>query len=216
MLKDDYHEVRLNIISKLNSNTTNAIGIDMLSYHLLPAIVELAEDKQWRVRLAIIEYIPALAVELGSGFFDEKLSNLCLSWLRDEVYAIREAASINLKNIIEAFGAQWSLKNIIPYVLELSKHSNYLFRITAALAISKLALASGPEIIEKNLIPTLSTMASDPVPNVRFNVAKAIKSIIPALDANIVETEIKPILNRFSEDKDLDVKKFGESASLLV
>lgn len=28
---------------------------------LLPAIVELAEDTKWRVRLAIIEYMPLLA-----------------------------------------------------------------------------------------------------------------------------------------------------------
>jgi len=36
----------------------------MLAQHLMPAIVELAEDRQWRVRLAIIEFIPLLAAEL--------------------------------------------------------------------------------------------------------------------------------------------------------
>jgi hypothetical protein len=40
------------------------IGIDLLSQSLLPAIVELASDKQWRVRLAIIENIPLLAAQL--------------------------------------------------------------------------------------------------------------------------------------------------------
>jgi serine/threonine-protein phosphatase 2A regulatory subunit A len=40
------------------------IGIELLSQSLLPAIVELAEDRQWRVRLAIIEYIPLLASQL--------------------------------------------------------------------------------------------------------------------------------------------------------
>ena len=37
------------------------IGIQQLSQSLLPAIVELAEDTKWRVRLAIIEYMPLLA-----------------------------------------------------------------------------------------------------------------------------------------------------------
>lgn len=46
-------------------NDGNAvIGIELLSQSLLPAIVELAEDRQWRVRLAIIEYIPLLASQL--------------------------------------------------------------------------------------------------------------------------------------------------------
>ena len=37
------------------------IGVQQLSQSLLPAIVELAEDTKWRVRLAIIEYMPLLA-----------------------------------------------------------------------------------------------------------------------------------------------------------
>ncbi|KAH0678164.1 hypothetical protein KY284_019249 [Solanum tuberosum] len=60
------------------------IGIDLLSQSLLPAIVELAEDRHWRVRLAIIEYIPLLASQLGVGFFDDKLGTLCMQWLQDE------------------------------------------------------------------------------------------------------------------------------------
>ena len=40
------------------------IGIGQLSQSLLPAIVELAEDAKWRVRLAIIEYMPLLAEQL--------------------------------------------------------------------------------------------------------------------------------------------------------
>ena len=46
------------------------IGIDLLAQSLLPAIEELAEDKHWRVRLAIIEYIPLLASQLGADFFE--------------------------------------------------------------------------------------------------------------------------------------------------
>ena len=37
-----------------------------LSQSILPAIVELAEDQKWRVRLAIIEYMPLLAGQLVS------------------------------------------------------------------------------------------------------------------------------------------------------
>ena len=44
------------------------IGISELSQSLLPAIMELAEDSKWRVRLAIIEYMPLLAGQLVSFF----------------------------------------------------------------------------------------------------------------------------------------------------
>jgi len=43
------------------------IGVKQLSQSILPAIVELAEDQKWRVRLAIIEYMPLLAGQLVSS-----------------------------------------------------------------------------------------------------------------------------------------------------
>lgn len=61
-------EVRLNIISNLDC-VNEVIGIRQLSQSLLPAIVELAEDAKWRVRLAIIEYMPLLAGQLVSVGF---------------------------------------------------------------------------------------------------------------------------------------------------
>ncbi len=66
MLRDECPEVRLNIISNLDC-VNQVIGIHQLSQSLLPAILELAEDPKWRVRLAIIEYMPLLAGQLVSN-----------------------------------------------------------------------------------------------------------------------------------------------------
>ena len=62
--------MRLNIISTLDV-VNKVIGISQLTETLLPAILELAEDKKWRVRLAIIEYMPLLAEQLVSGWAAE-------------------------------------------------------------------------------------------------------------------------------------------------
>lgn len=133
-----------------------------LSQSLLPAIVELAEDSKWRVRLAIIEYMPLLAGQLGVEFFDEKLNSLCMTWLVDHgkllllsflvvflhvmvswyviclisVYAIREAATLNLKKLVEKFGPDWAQKTVIPKVLAMSRDQNYLHRMTCLFCIN--------------------------------------------------------------------------------
>lgn len=135
LLKDEFSDVRLNLISKLEM-VNNVIGIDRLSQALLPAIMELAEDKQWRVRQAIIEYIPLLATQLGVQFFDDKLGNLCMSWLGDTVFSIREAATINLKKLTDVFGVDWARTTIIPKVLQMGEHPNYLYRMTTIFAIT--------------------------------------------------------------------------------
>ncbi|MBE7181495.1 MAG: HEAT repeat domain-containing protein [Terriglobus roseus] len=135
MLKDEFPDVRLGIISKLES-VNAVIGIELLSQSLLPAIVQLAEDKNWRVRLAIIQYVPLLASQLGVKFFDEKLSSLCMSWLGDTVFSIREASTNNLKNLTEVFGVDWATEAIVPKVMAMGQHPNYLYRMTTCFAVS--------------------------------------------------------------------------------
>merc|ERR1719348_2167442 len=173
---------------------------------LLPAIVELAEDTKWRVRLAIIEYMPLLAGQLGVEFFNEKLSTLCMAWLVDHVFAIREAASLNLKKLVEKFGNEWAQSNVIPKVLAMARDTNYLHRMTCLFCVNVLIDAVSAEIITKQLLPTVVSLGSDTVPNVRFNVAKSVQKMSPSLDASTIEGDVKPLLNKLQTDTDIDVK----------
>jgi len=211
LLKDDNPEVRLNVIGKLSS-VTPVLGLEQLSQHLLPAIVELAEDRQWRVRLSIIEYIPLLAEHLGVDFFNDKLGSLSMSWLNDCVFSIREAGTNNLKKLVEAFGQEWAVEHIIPKVVELTKHTNYLYRTTPLFAITTLSSVFPPDVISVKLLPLALDLTNDGVPNIRFNACKTLQSLIPSLDAALVESKVKPILNKLLEDKDRDVRYFAALA----
>jgi serine/threonine-protein phosphatase 2A regulatory subunit A len=54
-----------------------------------------------QVRLAIIEHIPFLASQMGVAFFEERLAKMCITWLADSVYTIREAAIENLRKLTQ-------------------------------------------------------------------------------------------------------------------
>ncbi|KAF5403649.1 hypothetical protein PHET_02401 [Paragonimus heterotremus] len=84
------------------------MGVTQLIHSLLPATVELVSDTRWRVRLAIIEYMPLLANQLGLQCFNDRLASLCRGWLIDDVYAIREAAVTNLRKSMDQFGIEWA------------------------------------------------------------------------------------------------------------
>lgn len=212
LLKDEFPEVRLNIISRLEA-VNKVIGIDLLSQSLLPAIVELAEDRQWRVRLAIIEYIPLLAKQLGKEFFNERLSNLCMTWLGDCVFSIREAATDNLRQLTETFGVEWAQETIIPKVLSMCRHPNYLYRMTTLFAINVLAPVVGNDVIVNTILPVVTEMARDNVANVRFNVAKTLELLTKYItDKGVVASKIVPILNSLDDDSDKDVKYFAHKA----
>ncbi|KAL2753624.1 hypothetical protein ACRALDRAFT_2029407 [Sodiomyces alcalophilus JCM 7366] len=237
MLKDEFPEVRLHIISKLEL-VNEVIGIDLLSQSLLPAIIQLAEDKQWRVRLAIIEYIPLLASQLGVQFFDEKLSDLCMSWLGDTVFSIREAATHNLKKLTEVFGVEWANEAIIPKVMAMGNHPNYLYRMTTCFAISTLAPVVSMDVIAGSILPQLlDKLADDDIPNIRFNVAKTYGVLIDVLrrlpeegtiyslekegvsfspsprGMELIQTRILPKLEQLQKDDDVDVRYFATTAA---
>merc|ERR1712191_9681 len=114
---------------------------------------------KWRVRLAIIEYMPLLAGQLGVEFFDEKLNTLCMAWLVDHVYAIREAATNNLKKLVEKFGVEWAQSTVIPKVLAMARDQNYLHRMTCLFCINVLSEACGADVTGKVLLPTVISMA---------------------------------------------------------
>ncbi|KTF92215.1 hypothetical protein cypCar_00008489 [Cyprinus carpio] len=199
-LKDECPEVRLNIISNLDC-VNEVIGIRQLSQSLLPAIVELAEDAKWR----------------GVEFFDEKLNSLCMAWLIDHVFAIREAATCNLMKLVEKFGAEWAQNTIVPKVLGMANDSNYLHRMTTLFCINALSGVCGQEITTKHMLPVVLKMSTDQVANVRFNVARCLQKIGPVLDSSALQAEVKPVLEKLATDQDMDVKYFAlEAISVLA
>merc|ERR1739845_235890 len=109
---------------------------------------------------------PLLAGQLGVEFFDDKLNALCMTWLIDHVYAIREAATNNLKKLVEKFGTDWAQQTIIPKVIAMSRDQNYLHRMTCLFCINVLAESCGAEVTERLMLPTILTMATDLVANV--------------------------------------------------
>jgi len=59
-----------------------------------------------------------------------------MSWLTDHVFAIREAATNNLKKLVEKFGRDWAQNTVLPKVIQLARDQNYLYRMTCLFAIN--------------------------------------------------------------------------------
>lgn len=59
-----------------------------------------------------------------------------MSWLGDTVFSIREASTQNLKKLTEVFGVEWANEAIVPKVMAMGQHPNYLYRMTTCFAVS--------------------------------------------------------------------------------
>jgi hypothetical protein len=92
---------------------------------------------------------------LGVGFFDEKLLRLCLSWLGDAVFSIRDAATTNIKKLVEIFGYDWAKNTVLPQVMQMAQNENYLYRMTTLFTLSvSILLVLGNSSLIKPLLFT--------------------------------------------------------------
>jgi serine/threonine-protein phosphatase 2A regulatory subunit A len=207
----------LSIISNLDAINA-VIGVDLLSQSLLPAIVDLAEDAKWRVRLAIIEHIPKLAEQLGLDFFNEKLSGLCMSWLGDKVFAVRKGATENLRILVEQFGEHWARENVLPTVERMLANANYLQRMTGLYCMQVLLSGASSATIDSVILPILLPMAGDSVANIRFTVARSLemipRSTLDKLHPKSME-DISTALTKLDSDGDVDVRFYATKVKLL-
>jgi len=71
------------------------------------------------------------------------------------VYAIREAATGILKQLSKKFGADWTIKMVVPKVVELAADSNYLHRMTCLFCFNTLYETLGKQQIVSDLFPTI-------------------------------------------------------------
>jgi len=74
-----------------------------------------------------------------------------MGWLGDTVFSIREAATKNLKKLTEVFGPEWASEAIIPKVMAMGNHPNYLYRMTTCFAISVRCLSLPPPFPARRL-----------------------------------------------------------------
>jgi serine/threonine-protein phosphatase 2A regulatory subunit A len=136
------------------------------------------------MKKSVIEQFPMLARQLGEAFFNEKLNPICIDWMKDPIYTIREASLENIKQLTIVFGTPWALKNILPKLIGLHTESNYLHRLTSLFGIATLSeqLQQLPaETTKKMIMPVFNILLKDPVPNVRMNVAKTISKLYPSV-----------------------------------
>ncbi|EGR34834.1 hypothetical protein IMG5_000620 [Ichthyophthirius multifiliis] len=205
-VRNEDSDVRISLFKQLNQ-ITNVLGIDMLSQSIIPALTDLAQDKNWRIRQSSIEIISFFAKEIGQEFLNDKILKILMDWLQDKVYAVRESAVISVKNILQNLGSSWTEKNVMTKILNLSNQPNYLHRETVIFTIMQVFKQLNQDYINKTILPILTQLSKDPVPNIRFNVAKSLKN----LGSSIRDKDyVKKILTALNEDSDGDVKYFAK------
>ena len=119
----------------------------------------MSQDKNWRIKLSVVQLFPTLGKQLGEAYFNEKLAPICISWLNDSIFSIRESTLNVMKELTEIFGPQWAAAKIVPKIMSLYIEKNYLHRLTPLFAMATLAPAITPEVVRKQFFSVLTTLS---------------------------------------------------------
>jgi serine/threonine-protein phosphatase 2A regulatory subunit A len=186
--------------------------------------------------------VPFFALKMGTAAFDERMMPICMGWLTDKVFSVREGAIVAFRRLATQFGKQWVKQSLIQRLVALSKEKSYIHRevaLAALLSLSAPALPpatsvvtsvtppapppapAGPPVTlvgedvlggKEGVVATVVTLTKDRVPNVRFSAVRALRVLYGIVDSSAMKREIKMAMERMLNDEDWDVKYFAEQA----
>ena len=102
LIKDEAHDIRMLIIKNLDK-LNEVVNIDNYVQGIIPSLIEISDNNNWRVRNQVQEIIPTIARIVKKKIFLESIMPICLKWLTDQVYAIRQNACKILKRLYDIF-----------------------------------------------------------------------------------------------------------------
>ena len=210
LINDENLDIRINLINNL-SQLSKIVESNIILEKIIPSIVEISGKKSWRVRNKIINILPILATDLfNQQIFMKNILPICLNYLTDHVFAIREAGCKLLTNIYKDVKNIELENKLIEKLNEMSNSSNYLIRNTCVIFIKffieKINDKIYFEFLEKKLIQIVFRLTADKISNVRITCAIIFNKVKNCnfKDRNNSD-KIKKCIEILQKDEDKDV-----------
>ena len=205
LIKDEDFDIRMILIKNLDKLNT-VISVDTYLQGIIPSIVEISNSKNWRTKKQVAETIPVLAKILNKKVFMESIFPICLRWLTDSIYIIRESACNLMKELYLINKSDEFEKKLINKMGDMLRHENYLTRITIT-SIIKIFENDEKcyEFLENKLFPFVPKLAKDKVANVRVNAAIILRKMNKKCKNKDILKQINILMEELKKDKDVEV-----------
>ena len=210
LINDENLDIRINLINNL-CQLSDIFEPTTILDKIIPSILEISSNKSWRIRTKIINIIQIIATKLYiQNTFIHYILNICLNFLTDHVYAIREAGCKLLCNIYKNVKDSEFERRLIEKLNEMSNSSNYLIRNTCGMFIKYFIEKINDKIyfdfFEKKLINIVYKLTVDKISNVRITCAIIFNKVKNSSfkDRNNID-KIKKCIEILKKDEDKDV-----------
>ena len=194
------------VIFKHLDKLNEVVNIDNFVQGIIPSLIEISENNNWRVRCQVEETLPVFARIVNRKLFLDNIMPICLKCLTDPVYAIRQKTCKIMKRLYDIFKGEDFEKKLLNKISSMAKSDSYLIRITVVLLIKEFLVDEYElDFMEKKLFPYISKLSNDNIPNIRQACSVAIKKMVRITKNKDVIKECKSMIDELKKDKDLEV-----------
>ena len=131
---------------------------------------------------------------------------ICLRWLTDCIYIIRESACNLMKELYLINKNEDFEKKLLSKMSDMLRHDNYLTRITIT---SIIKIFENDEkcydFLENKLFTFVPKLAKDKVANVRVNAAIILRKMSKKTKNKEILKQINSLMEELKKDKDVEV-----------
>ena len=210
LISDENFDIRINLINNIinlskNSdlNNINNFIIDKI----IPSIIEISQNKSWRIRHKIINIIPNFVNQKN---FMKDIFPICLNYLTDHVFDIRNEGCKLLCNIYNDLNNSEFENKLIEKLNSMSNLTNYLIRNTCVIFIKYFIEKINEKIyfdfFQKKLIFLVYKLSDDKISNVRINCAFILNKVKNCDFENKSNNDkIQKFIDKLKKDDDRDV-----------
>lgn len=210
-------EVRLKLMSGMGAISA-AAGADQIEAIWQKAAKHLVQEKQWRVRRAVVEQIPEIAALASSSAMEATVYSVLRAGLFDEVAQIRKATAETIPALLAKKGLEDVKVHVVPILWDLHAAKDkdipaYHQKIAFLSAVEKMG--GSPELLTE-LVPAVTKLLLDDTANTVFSAARCIAELAPVLvDNGLCVAECKANLQKAQRNsEDVDVKHYTAIALL--
>ena len=207
LILDENVDIRINSINNIINISKNLDINNILAEKIISIIIEIAQNKSWRIRNKIINIIPNL---VNQKKFMKELFQICLNYLTDHVFAIRDGDCKLLCNIYKNINNIEFENKLIEKLNLMSNLTNYLIRNTCLIFIKYFIENIDDKIyfdfFQKKLIYFVYKLSNDKISNIRMNCAFIFNKVKDLVYEDKSNTDkIKKYIDKFKNDEDRDV-----------
>ncbi|MES1920834.1 protein phosphatase 2, regulatory subunit A, variant 4 [Bonamia ostreae] len=181
-LNSDQEILVVNILSKSNL-LLNKMGYQNFVAHFNEPLLKISDSSNWRFRLSALKTISLLSEKLTETEFEQFIKTL-EKLLEDETQKIREESCLMSWKLLKKFGFEWSSKNVLPFIRDLSDVQRYLHRMTPLFFLFQIE-EKVDDRMNDFVIKIFKKLLNDRISNVKDFALRVVDKISPFLNTEI-------------------------------